>query len=298
VAIPASVKSIENDAFSGCIRLMSAEFLGNAPTMGTGVFANAAGGFTVKYHSGTTGFTSPTWNGYPAINMDPLSIATTTLSIGKIGHAYSQALQATGGTPPYTWSVVSGSLPLELILGSSGVIIGTPTAATTGNFTIKVTGSDSQFITANFTLTITSPFATWQGTKFTAADIATGLTTMSADFENDGLANLLEYAFGTDPKTVNVSPVSASVSGNNLQISFPCNSACTDITYTVQSSTTLDPNSWADIAKSTGGAATVPLGSLSTVSDPGTGLRTVTVTDSTVNPMGDKKFLRIKLTAP
>jgi len=226
----------------------------------------------------------------------PLSISTATLPNGKIGVAYSQALQATGGTAPYTWSLVSGSLPSELILGSSGVITGTPTAATTEKFTIKVTGSDSQFITANFTLTITTPFATWQETKFTAADIATGLTTMAADFENDGLVNVLEYAFGTDPKVANASPVAVNFSGNNLQLSFPCDATRTDITYTVQASSALD--SWTDIAMSIGGKTTVPIGSLSTVSDSGTGLRTVTVADSNTLPAGGRRFLRVKVTAP
>ena len=68
VTIPCGVTSIGNSAFSGCRRLTSADFLGNAPSVGSSVFESTAGGFTVKYHSGATGFTSPTWVGYPAIN--------------------------------------------------------------------------------------------------------------------------------------------------------------------------------------------------------------------------------------
>ena len=300
VTIPASVTSIMEYAFYACSGLNSAEFIGSAPTMGVGVFASTAYGFTVKYHSGTTGFTSPTWSGYKSVNIGglPPTITTPALPAGTVGIAYNQIIQATGGTPPYTWTLLSGSLSPELVLGSNGAITGTPKSAATFNFTVKLAGSDSLFTTANFSITIDSPYSAWQGGGFTAADIATGLTTMTADFENDGLANLLEYAFATDPKAANASPLAVSFSGNNLQISFPCNSACTDITYTVQASPTLDPVSWADIAKSTGGAATVPVGSLSSVSDSGTGLRTVTVTDSTAIPPGDKKFLRVKVTVP
>lgn len=37
---------------------------GSAPAMGTEVFSDTAGGFTVYYYSGGSGFTSPTWQGY------------------------------------------------------------------------------------------------------------------------------------------------------------------------------------------------------------------------------------------
>jgi hypothetical protein len=300
VTIPASVTVIGVSAFSFCSVLTSAEFLGNAPSVGLGVFDGNAIGFSVKYYSGTTGFTSPKWNGYVSVNLGtlPLSIATATLSAGKIGVSYNQPLQATGGSPPYTWDLVSGSLPPLLVLGGNGTITGMPATATTANFTVRVTGGDSQSITGNITLTVTSPYATWQGIKFTTSDITAGLTTMPADFDGDGTPNLLEYAFATDPKVAAASPVAVNVSGNNLQISFPCDATCTDITYTVQSSSTLVTNSWTDIAKSISGTTTVPVESLSTVSDSGTGTRTVTVTDSTALPTGGQRFLRVKLTAP
>jgi hypothetical protein len=51
--------------------------LGNAPTMGSYVFSSAVNGFTVQYYNGSTGFTSPTWLGYPSVNLGnpPLKIA-------------------------------------------------------------------------------------------------------------------------------------------------------------------------------------------------------------------------------
>ena len=66
VTIPNSVTRIGDYAFEECSGLTRAEFLGNAPTMGSGVFDSTGNGFTVYYRSGQTGFTSPTWNGYPA----------------------------------------------------------------------------------------------------------------------------------------------------------------------------------------------------------------------------------------
>jgi hypothetical protein len=66
VTIPNSVTSIEYGAFSGCTGLSRAYFNGNAPSMGSSVFEYCASNFTVCYTTGSTGFTTPTWYGYPA----------------------------------------------------------------------------------------------------------------------------------------------------------------------------------------------------------------------------------------
>jgi len=78
----------------------------------------------------------------------PLTITTASLSNPTIDIAYSQTLAATGGTTSYSWSVVSGSLPAGLSLNTStGAITGTPTAAGTSNFTVRVTDSASVALT-------------------------------------------------------------------------------------------------------------------------------------------------------
>src|SRR6266446_3959723 len=66
VTIPSSITRIGDTAFNTCYRLTSAIFLGNAPSMGARVFYSAGPGFTVYYDCAVaTGFTSPTWLGYP-----------------------------------------------------------------------------------------------------------------------------------------------------------------------------------------------------------------------------------------
>jgi hypothetical protein len=47
-----------------------------------------------------------------------LSISTATLPDGMVMFPYSQALQASGGVAPFTWSVSAGSLPHNLVLES------------------------------------------------------------------------------------------------------------------------------------------------------------------------------------
>jgi large repetitive protein len=97
------------------------------------------------------------------INNVGLSITTTTLPNATVGTAYNAPLDASGGTPPYTWTVATGStLPAGLTLGGSGTtwtLSGTPTAAATSNFSLTVTDSSSpaQSKTVALSVTITAP---------------------------------------------------------------------------------------------------------------------------------------------
>jgi len=86
----------------------------------------------------------------------PLKVTTTSLPAATGGQSYTApALAATGGEPPYTWSVTSGSLPPGLTLDSStGVISGTPDVTGTYDFTVTATDSESPAVTANKALSI------------------------------------------------------------------------------------------------------------------------------------------------
>ena len=93
------------------------------------------------------------------INTSP-SISTSSLPNGTVGAAYAQNLAVTGGTPPYTWSISSGTLPAGLSLSSSGAISGTPTTAggpTAATF--RVTDSISAAVTKSMSITINIPLS-------------------------------------------------------------------------------------------------------------------------------------------
>ncbi|ADO74551.1 Ig domain-containing protein [Stigmatella aurantiaca] len=65
------------------------------------------------------------------------------LANGYTGTAYTETLSATGGTPPYTFTIDPGSaLPANLSLQPNGVLMGTP-AATSGQkpYLVRVTDS-------------------------------------------------------------------------------------------------------------------------------------------------------------
>jgi hypothetical protein len=85
----------------------------------------------------------------------PMSMAATTTLFATYGVAYSQALTVTGGTPPYTWSVTSGKLPLGLSLASStGIISGTPSTSGIVSFTVAAHDSESPSKTKSSVVTM------------------------------------------------------------------------------------------------------------------------------------------------
>jgi hypothetical protein len=74
-----------------------------------------------------------------ASQVSTLTVTTTGLSNGMVGTPYSATLSASGGTPPYRWTITAGSLPSGLSLSSSGAIAGTPSSTGSSSFTVQVT---------------------------------------------------------------------------------------------------------------------------------------------------------------
>jgi Putative Ig domain len=75
------------------------------------------------------------------LTVTPVTITTSSLPNGQVGQPYSFTLQGSGGTLPYSWSVMP-ALPHNLTLNAStGTITGTPTA--TSNVSLSFTLRDS-----------------------------------------------------------------------------------------------------------------------------------------------------------
>ena len=89
-----------------------------------------------------------------------LTVPTTSLIQAFTNQSYSATMSVTGGTPGYTWSIVSGSLPSGMsLMPSTGQISGTPTIA--GGYSFKVQISDrsspQQTTTLPLALIVTLP---------------------------------------------------------------------------------------------------------------------------------------------
>ncbi len=90
-----------------------------------------------------------------SIQVNPsVTVSTTTLPGGTAGVAYSQALTATGGLPPFQWTLASGTLPAGLSLSTSGTLSGTPLGAGSSSFSVEVTDANSSTDTQSLTLQV------------------------------------------------------------------------------------------------------------------------------------------------
>jgi hypothetical protein len=98
---------------------------------------------------------------YPEpVALPPLSIATgADLPAATTGVTYENQLEATGGLPPYSWSLVpqQGTLPTGVIVLQSGRIVGVPAAAGSLSFTLEIRDSVAHTLTRNFTLDVVDP---------------------------------------------------------------------------------------------------------------------------------------------
>ena len=79
---------------------------------------------------------------------------TTETLPGATLIAYSTQFVATGGSPPYSWALASGSLPNGFSLNSSGVLSGTAGNAHSGTFQVRVTDAKNRSVTKSFALVI------------------------------------------------------------------------------------------------------------------------------------------------
>ncbi|MCM2468426.1 putative Ig domain-containing protein [Agrobacterium vitis] len=141
-----------------------------------------------------------------------LSPSAGTLATGTVGAAYSQTVAVSGGAEPYDYEFLSGSLPAGLSITSSGgaparVLSGTPSAAGTSNFTVKVTDAYGAMVTASYSITINS-----------AAPIANALTaTVTANSSDNVLAPSITGGAATSVAIASSpSHGAATVSGTNF----------------------------------------------------------------------------------
>jgi hypothetical protein len=123
---------------------------------------------------------------------DPVVLACVANADGKVGTYYSSALRVTGGTPGYTFSIVSGSLPPGLTLNpSTGVISGTPT--TSGSFSFKAKVVDSLGTTGSHTASISCCLTIARATVSATGRIG---SLVWKDSDGDGLQDAGEPGIG------------------------------------------------------------------------------------------------------
>jgi hypothetical protein len=165
---------------------------------GTGVISGTPTG------TGTSNFTvqvsdANSLTGTKALSLTviaPPSVTTTSMPNGTQNAAYNSTLTATGGTTPYSWSIISGALPTGLTLASgTGVISGTPTGTGTSNFTVQVSDANSLTGTKALSLTINAQSGGGIGLVQENAVQASGVTSVSVAFPAANTTGNLVLAF-------------------------------------------------------------------------------------------------------
>jgi hypothetical protein len=156
----------------------------------------------------------------------PVVIGTASLTAGVQNVAYNATLSASGGVPPYTWSVTSGALPTGLSLDpNAGTITGTPSA--TGLSTFTVQAQDSVSSTGTKALSI-------------VVFIVSGLTPLQAAVGGTIVVN--GAGFGTNPGIgrVNFNNLGASVTywtDTAITVVVPSNAQSGFVTVTINGAT-------------------------------------------------------------
>lgn len=115
----------------------------------------------------------------------PPAISTSSLPDARVGAAYDVTLAATGGTPPYTWSLASGALPAGITLDQgSGRLSGTPATSGSFAFSVRVAGADGTSATRSLSIAVSPASALDLSGSWTRVTTTTrrGVTTVTGSF--------------------------------------------------------------------------------------------------------------------
>lgn len=161
--------------------------------------------------------------------------ANAAVTLGNLNQTYD-------GTPK---SVTATSDPTGLNLAIT--YNGSPTAPTdAGTYAVVATVNETNYqgsASGSFVIAEPStpelPFTTWAENEFTSEQIGAGDSVPEADADGDGLANLAEYALGSDPNGF-TAPPAATLDETSLSLTFTRPKDRTGVSYHAESDTGLD----------------------------------------------------------
>lgn len=264
--------------------------LGDNANTPLGAVAFSAASYAVNEQAGSVSLTV-TRSGSSLNRALSLTYATTSGSAGT-GNDFT----ASNGTLSWAADDVASKV-IQVPLNVADSLAEGPES-----FTVTLSSLDgpATFAASQPTITATvnladAPLDQWRLDQFGAnANNANALPL--ADFDLDGLSNLLEYALGSSPTAPSATAMpSGAMSSNRLRITFTRNTSTTALNWLVEGSSTLQPGSWTVLATKLGSAAWTSVPG-ATVNENGAGLVIVTDTEDTTSSA--RRFLRLRVEAP
>lgn len=229
-AIGGGDKKLHLAVASGSLTLAGANSYSGNTTVESGATLALADNAQLKFVLGATSGTSNSLTGAGTATLDGDFVIDTTAAD----------------------ALTSGTWTLEDVAGLAGAYGATFTVAgftdAGGDKWTKANGATTYtFDEATGVLTLTAGgFTSWiSGTFAGGATVPLDQQGEDADFDKDGISNLLEYALaGQDPTVPN--PVAGTTVGN--QVSFAKRPDATGLSYVIQESTDLgDQDAWAEV---------------------------------------------------
>lgn len=143
------------------------------------------------------------------LRIDPATvvISPATLPGGVVGAVYSQSLSSSGGIAPYTYSIVSGTLPVGVAFSSAGTVSGTPVLAGSYAFTVRSTDDAGYNSTIGYTIVVADSVPV--AVDDSASTVANSPATIDVVANDSGIISSIAIA-------TSASHGSAAVSGTNV----------------------------------------------------------------------------------
>jgi hypothetical protein len=170
----------------------------------------------------------------PVVATRELEITTAPpLPAGMTGQAYGVTFAATGGSGNYVnWTITNGAAPTNLTLGAaSGTLSGSPSAAGTFNFTVRVTDSNGATASAAYSITIamTPPLVITTPSPLPDATIGTAYALTFAATGGNGAKSGWQLLTGELPDGLSLAAATGVLDGTPTEVgTFEFNVRVTD----------------------------------------------------------------------
>ncbi len=153
--------------------------------------------------------------------------ATATLSVS-----------ATGSGLTYQWYSGASGATASPVVGETSATFTTPALTSTASYWVRVSNTGGNADSTAAFVSVRTPYETWARVAGFLPDEQT------LDPDGDGLSNLLEFALGGNPNSASAAPLPTIDVPAPDTLGFTFHRATGNVSYIVESSTTLAANSW------------------------------------------------------